>query len=43
MTLHRGRLLALALGGGLLIELAGAQIGQQAELLEGALETARFL
>src|SRR4051812_41303419 len=41
MALHRGRLLALALGGGLLIELAGAQLGEQAQLLDGALEAAK--
>ena len=36
-----GRLLALALGGGLLVELAGAQVGQEAELFDGALEAAK--
>src|SRR5205814_3770555 len=35
------RLLALALGGGLFVELAGTQIGQQAEFLDGALEAAQ--
>jgi len=34
-------LLALALGGGLFVELAGAQFGQQAQLLNGALEAAQ--
>src|SRR5206468_2759257 len=35
------RLLALALGGGLFVELAGTQIGQQAEFFDGALEAAQ--
>src|SRR4051794_13418632 len=41
VTLHGGSLLALALGGGLLVELAGAQLGEQAQLLDGALEAAQ--
>jgi hypothetical protein len=34
-------LLALALGGRLFVELAGTQIGQQAELFDSALEAAQ--
>ena len=41
VALHRGRLLALALGSGLLVELARTQIGEQAELLDRALEAAQ--
>ena len=41
MALHRGGLLALALGGRLFVELAGAQLGQQAGLLDRALEAAQ--
>src|SRR5688572_14867227 len=40
MALHRGGELALALGSGLLVVLAGAQLGQQPGLLHGALEAA---
>src|SRR5690606_37776281 len=38
VALDRGGFLALALGGGLLVELAGAEVGQQAEFFNGALE-----
>jgi hypothetical protein len=41
MTLDGGSLLALAFGCGLLVELASAQVGQQAELFDGALEAAQ--
>src|SRR6476619_7360667 len=41
VALHGGRLLALALGGRLFVELAGTQVGQQAELFDGALEAAK--
>src|SRR3954462_15225587 len=41
MALHGGGLLALALGGGLFVELARAQFGEQAQLLDGALEAAK--
>src|SRR3990167_3388522 len=41
VALDGGSLLALALGGGLFVELAGAQVGQQAELFNGALEAAQ--
>jgi hypothetical protein len=41
VALHGGRLLALALGRRLFVELAGAQLGQQADLLDGALEAAQ--
>jgi hypothetical protein len=41
VALDGGGLLALALGGGLFVELAGAQVGQQAQLLDGALEAAQ--
>src|SRR5690349_9210497 len=41
VALDRGRLLALALGGRLFVELAGTQIGQEAELFDGALEAAK--
>jgi len=41
VALHGGCLLALALGGRLFVELAGAQVGQQAELFDGALEAAQ--
>src|SRR5664279_4084389 len=41
MALDGRGLLALALGGRLFVELAGAQFGQQARLLDGALETAK--
>ncbi|MEA2987183.1 MAG: tRNA N6-adenosine threonylcarbamoyltransferase [Alphaproteobacteria bacterium] len=40
MALHRGGKLALALGGRLLIELAGAKLGQETGLFHGALEAA---
>jgi hypothetical protein len=40
MALHRSSLLALALSRGLFIELARAQVGQQANLLNRALEAA---
>ena len=33
--------LALALGGGLLVELAGAQFGEQADFFDGTLEAAQ--
>src|SRR5215469_3143761 len=38
VALHRGRLLALALLGGLLVELAAPQLGHDTGLLAGALE-----
>ena len=38
LTLDRGCQLALALGGGLLIELACAQFGQEADFFDGTLE-----
>ncbi len=41
VPLHGGGLLALALGGRLFVELAGAQLGQQTDLLDGALEAAQ--
>jgi hypothetical protein len=41
VALDGGGLLALALSGGLFVELAGAQIGQQAQLFDGALEAAQ--
>src|SRR5437764_14481604 len=41
VALDRSGLLALALGGGLFVELAGTKIGQQAEFLDGALEAAQ--
>src|SRR5690606_20799569 len=41
VTLDRRSLLALALGRGLLVELACAQVGQQAQLLDRALEAAK--
>src|SRR5205085_5905424 len=41
VALYSGGLLALALGGGLFVELARTQIGQQTELFDGALETAQ--
>src|SRR5262245_8721216 len=40
MALYGGGKLALALGGRLLVELAGAQLGEQARLFHGALEAA---
>src|SRR5688572_14033133 len=40
MALYCGGKLALALGGGLLVVLAGAQLGQKTGLLDGALEAA---
>jgi len=40
MALHGGGQFALALSGGFLIKLAGAQIGQQAGLFHGTLEAA---
>src|SRR5690606_12864658 len=39
VALHRGRLLALALGGRLLVVLSGAQLGQEPGFLDRALET----
>src|SRR5688572_5348763 len=39
-ALHRGGMLALALGGGLLVELAGTQLRKEAGFLDGALEAA---
>src|SRR5688572_270635 len=39
-ALHRRGMLALALGGRLLVELAGAELGQEPGLLDGALEAA---
>src|ERR1043166_1830069 len=39
-ALHRGGVLALALGGRLLVELAGAQLGEEAGFLDRALEAA---
>ena len=41
IALDCGGQLALALGGGLLVELAGAQVGQQAEFFDGALKAAQ--
>ena len=41
VTLDRGRFLALALGGGLFVELARAQLGQQSAFLDRALEAAQ--
>jgi len=41
VTLDGGGFLALALGGRLLVELAGAQVGQQAQFFDGALEAAQ--
>src|SRR5438094_10669342 len=41
VALDGGGLLALALGSGLLVELAGTQLSQQAQLLDGALEAAQ--
>ena len=38
VALDGGGLLAFALGGGFFVELAGAQLGEQAQLLDGALE-----
>src|SRR5574343_273511 len=38
VALDGGGLLALALGGRLFVELAGAQLGQQTQLFDGALE-----
>ena len=38
MALHRRSLLALALGRGLLVELAGAELIEQADFLDGALK-----
>ena len=38
MTLDRGGALALTLGGGLLVELARTQFGQQTGFLDGAFE-----
>ncbi len=40
MALHGGGQLALALGGGFLVELARTQFGEQASLFDGALEAA---
>ena len=39
-TLNCGGLLALTLGSGLLIELAGAKLGEQTRLFDGALKAA---
>ena len=41
MTLHGSRLLALAFSGGLFVELARAQFGQQAGFFDGAFEAAQ--
>ena len=41
VALHGGGLLALALGGRLFVELAGAKLGQEAGLFDRALETAK--
>jgi len=41
VALDRGRELALAVRGRLLVELAGAQLGQQPGLLDRALESAK--
>jgi DNA-binding transcriptional LysR family regulator len=41
VALDGGCLLALALGGGLFVELAGAQVGQQAQFFDGAFEAAQ--
>src|SRR5215208_7661291 len=40
-ALHRGGVLALALGGRLLVELARAKLGEEAGFLDGALEAAK--
>ena len=40
LTLDSGSSLALALGGGLFVKLTGAQLGQEARLLDSALEAA---
>ena len=41
VALDGSGLLALALGSGLFVELAGAQVGQQAQLFDGALKAAQ--
>src|SRR6185369_2158548 len=41
VTLDRGGELALALGGGLFVELASAKLGEQAGFFDRALETAQ--
>src|SRR5690554_2599879 len=41
MTLNRGGVLALALGGGLLIKFARTQLGQKADFFDGALKAAK--
>jgi hypothetical protein len=41
MTLHGGRELAFARRGRLLVELPRAQLGEEAGLFDGALETAQ--
>jgi hypothetical protein len=41
VALDGSGLLALALGGRLFVELAGAQVGQQAQFFDGALEAAQ--
>jgi len=41
VALNRRCLLALALGGRLFVKLAGTQVGEQAEFLNGALEAAQ--
>src|SRR5690606_2597464 len=41
MTLDRGGMLALALGGGLFVEFARTQLGQKADFFNGALKTAQ--
>jgi hypothetical protein len=41
LALDCGGELALALGGGLFVELAGAQFGQEADFFDGALEAAQ--
>src|SRR5688572_24756908 len=40
-ALHGSGMLALALGGGLLVELARAQLGEKSRFLHGALEAAQ--
>jgi hypothetical protein len=41
VALDGGSLLALALGGGFFVKLAGTQIGQQAQFFDGAFEAAQ--
>ena len=41
VAFHSGGFFALALGRGLFVELAGAQVGEQAQFFNGALEAAQ--